>query len=198
VKIPLKKNAPSFSKKQLYEALGAADEAAIVFLADKVSTDVRQAGRRGGLAEEDIEELLQDVIMITITSIRKGSFEFMDFHPAAYALGEARKMIANLHRKKKLQTETLDQPMESESDFTPEKYIRDKERQQLLEQLLNQLDANCRELIQMKFFDQIKDKEIIEKNLTTYNNLASLRSKRSQCLKRLTAIAREAGYERMF
>lgn len=184
-------------KRALYDALGRADKASILFLVKKTSTDINRMARKAGLFPEDIEELINDVVVIIISGIRKGKFQFMDFHPAAYALGVARKLIANRIRKKRPGMEELDQNMTVFSDLNPEVYLRDKERQALVGALLNRIGEVCRTLLQLKYFEHLRDSEIIEKGLTSFNTVGSLKSKRSQCLKKLAELAKNEGFANM-
>lgn len=184
-------------KRALFDALGRADASSIRLLVRKISTDINRMAKRANLSPEDSEELINDVLVIIISGIRKGNFQYLDFHPAAYALGVARKLIANRARKNKTGTVELDQNMAVYSDFSPETYLKNKERQLLVGTLLNQVSDVCRSLLQMKFFEQLRDNEIIEKGLTPYNTVGSLKSKRSQCLKNLAEIAKQKGIESM-
>lgn len=181
------------SKEALFNALGRAEAPAIRLLVKKVSTDIKTAARRARLTPEDIEELINDVAVITISSIRKGKFQYINFHPAAYALGVARKLIANHLRKNKIKTEELDHNMQVYSDFNPETYLKDKERQSLVGELLKRVGEPCHRLLQMKFFENLRDNEIIEQKLSPYSSVGSLKSKRSQCMKKLADIAKQAG-----
>lgn len=81
--------------QMFFEALGRAEPAAIRELAAKIVTGVRQASARAGLSPQDAEETLNDAVVITISNIREGKFQYMDFSPATYASGVARKLIAN-------------------------------------------------------------------------------------------------------
>ncbi len=181
--------AEPFTKESLYRSLGAVETRGIQFLISKISTDIKTAARKGNMSPEEVEELINDVVVITIRNIRKGTFQFVDFHPATYALGVARKLLANYFRKKKLPTVELENGLQVPSEDNPELYLRYKERQAMVETLFNQLGETCRNLLKMKFFEQLNDQEIMDQNRTAFTNLNSLRSKRSQCLKKLTELA---------
>src|SRR5690606_14971276 len=123
-----------------------ADVSTIRVLAAKVVPDVRRVVRQAGLDDEDIEEVLNDAILVTLSSIRKGTFQFMDFHPAAYTLGVAKKLVANRARSKKPQAELLEN-MTASSEFTPEIYLKNKERVAIVKELLDRLSENCRKVL---------------------------------------------------
>lgn len=184
-------------KRALYDALGRADAFSIRLLVRKISTDINRMTTRAGLTPEDAEELINDAVVVIISGIRKGKFQFMDFHPAAYALGVARKLIANRVRKNRPGMEELDQNLAVYSDFSPETYLKNKEKQVLVGNLLDKIGDVCRQLLHLKFYEHLRDSEIIEKGLTPYNTVGSLKSKRSQCLKKLAEIAKREGIESM-
>ncbi|MBL7827239.1 MAG: sigma-70 family RNA polymerase sigma factor [Saprospiraceae bacterium] len=178
-------------KKGLYEALGRAEPGAIRALANKIAYDVRQATLRAGLAAEDAEELLNDAVVITINNIRNQAFQFAEFSPAAYANGVARKLIANRVRTKKPVQQDLEE-VSLHSELNPEAYLNNKELEGIIGKLLHNLGENCQQLLRLKYFENMRDKEIIEQALTPYNSTTSLKSKRNQCLNKLIEIAMEA------
>lgn len=189
---PYKKNALLDDKQAFFEALGRADREAIQLLAGKITPAVRQATAQYRLPAEEVEEVVNDSVVITISNIRQGKFHFQDYSPTAYAKGVARRLLANRLRTKKPTAESLDD-LPLVSDFDPETYLSDKERQSVVGQLLARLGEGCQEIIRLKFFDQLKDVEIIERQLAAFSSINSLKSKRSQCLKKLAALAAEAG-----
>lgn len=178
-------------KKGFYEALGRAEPVAIRALAEKIAYDVKQAAQQAGLTAEDAEELLNDAVVITITNIQKQTFQFTDFSPAAYANGVVRKLIANRVRTKKPVQQELE-ALQLVSEFDPEAYLHGKELEAIIGKLLGSLGENCQKLLRLKYFENLRDKDIIEQKLTPYTSTTSLKSKRNQCLSKLIEIAREA------
>ena len=193
-----KVKADMFSdKKALFDALGKLEPTAVRYLGKKIDYDTRQAAKQARLSLEDAEELVNDAVVITISNIRKGTFPFEDSSPVAYAKGVVRKLIANRLRTKKPTKERLEK-VHLASDFNPDKYIQDKERRSIVARLLERLGENCHNLLKMKYFNHLKDQEIITQNLTPYSTVGSLKSKRSQCLKELEQLARQAGIKGVF
>ncbi len=184
------------SKEELFNRLARAEVPAIRILSDKITPDIRQEATRAGLTPEDAEELVSDALFITLKSIRNGQFQFQDYHPAAYARGVARKLIANRLRTRKPRPEELEN-VAAPSDLDPETYLKNKERQNIVRQLLARLGENCRQLLELKYFERLSDQTIIDQNLTSYTSTGSLKSKRSQCLKKLAELARAAGITEM-
>jgi DNA-directed RNA polymerase specialized sigma subunit len=95
-------------------------------------------------------------------------------------------------RTKKPRHEALED-FETTSDINPEAYLNNKELEQLVGKLLGKLEENCRQLLRLKYFENLRDKEIVEQNLTSYSSTTSLKSKRNQCMNKLIEIANETG-----
>lgn len=185
------------AKQVFFEQLGQANTHAIKKLAQKIRPDIQQSVQQSQLPLQDIEEIMNDAIVITIKAIRKGTFEFQSYHPAAYAKGVAKKLIANRIRSKKPRTETLEH-VYLHSEFHPDLYMKDKERQAIVGQLLDGMCEGCRKILQLKYFHAYKDREIIEQQLSPYTTVNALKSKRSQCLKKLATLAKKAGIKGAF
>ncbi len=183
--------------RAFYEALGRAETPSIKLLAEKIGYNVRQTALQARLSPEDAEELLNDAVVITIANIRNGKFQFTEFSPVTYAKGVVRKLIANRLRSVKPESEAIGD-LHLPSDLDADIYLQDRERQAIVGKLLNQMGESCRVLIHMKYFNQLKDEEIIHQGLTIYTSVGSLKSKRSQCLKKLAEIARQAGINEVF
>ena len=184
-------------KKAFFDALDKMDPKAVRLLGKKIESDIKQAARNGRLSPEDAEELVNDAVVTTVSNIRKGTFPFIDSSPVAYAKGVGQKLIANRIRKQRPQSEDLS-IVQVASDFNPEKYIQDKERRNIVKTLLGRLGENCRNLLQLKYFSHLRDKEAIDKGMAAYTTVGSMRAKRSQCLKELEGLARGAGITQVF
>ncbi len=191
--LPKKEELKLLADKQaFYNALGRAEPAAIRVLAEKITYNMGQAVLHAALSPEDAEELVNDAVVITITNIQNQTFLFSDFSPAAYANGVVRKLIANRIRTKKPKQETLEDNR-MPSDYDPETYLNNKELEQLVGKLLEKLEENCRQLLRLKYFENLKDKEIVEQKITPYTSTTSLKSKRNQCMNKLIELARKMG-----
>jgi RNA polymerase sigma factor (sigma-70 family) len=177
-------------KQAFFDALGRAEPTAICVLADKIAYDTKQAVLRAALSIEDAEELVNDAVVITITNIQNQKFLFSDFSPVAYAHGVVRKLIANRIRAKK-PTQEISEYEDIISDDDPEVYLEHKDIEHIIGKLIGKLGVNCQQLLRLKYFDNLRDKEIIEQNLTPYNSTTSLKSKRNQCMNQLIELAKE-------
>lgn len=194
---PQRREPTEEDKKAFFERLAQADVSAIQALVLKVAPDVKQMCQKAGLTHEDTEELLNDAVVTTLMSIRKGTFQFMGFHPSSYTLGVAKKMVTNRWRSRKPQTEWIEN-VTLTSDFNPDIYVHNKERITLVKELLSRLGDECRKVLVLKYFDQKRDQEVVSEKLTPYTTVASLKSKRGQCLKKLREMAQKAGIKAEF
>lgn len=184
-------------KEAFFEGLRQADVSTIRALAIKVLPDIQRMIENVGLSVEDAEEILNDAILVTLSAIRKGTFQFMGFHPAAYTLGVAKKLVANRMRSPKAHIELLEN-MAPSTDSTPENYLENKERISIVKELLNRLSEECRKVLLLKYFEHKRDQEVVSKKLTAYSTIGSLKSKRGECLKKLADAARKAGIKEPF
>jgi RNA polymerase sigma factor (sigma-70 family) len=179
-------------KQAFYDALGRGEPAAIRALAGKIRHDTTRLALFANLTAEDAEELVNDAVVITITNINNHTFLFSDFSPVAYAKGVIRKLIANqLRTKKPVRVQLEDN--EVASDYDPVVYLSNKELEKIVGRILGKLEENCRQLLRLKYFENLRDKDIVEQNLTPYTSTTSLKSKRSQCMNKLMELAHEMG-----
>ena len=175
------------SHQTLFEGLKAEEGDAIQYLSLRVSGSVIALGKQYKLLREDTEELLCDCVMILLAHIREERYVFLGNDPATYVIEIAKKRVRTKHRAY-LRRQTEDLESFSETGEAPEAGAwTDQEH---LKFLLNQLDESCRLLVTLTHLDGLKDKEIIERQLTSYTSAEALKVQRGRCMKRLTAIAR--------
>lgn len=167
-----------------YEDLKKYESGAIVELRDRIWPSLKRWGGQSGIALLDLEEIAHDALVFTLKKIESGAYRFEGIDPAAYAATVARNMLRNFLRKKQLPTAELndwDTPVEDEV----ETYLHSKDLRRQIGDFLEKMPENCRNLIRLRYFDELDDKEILAQNLTPYTTLDSLRSKRCGCLKKL-------------
>lgn len=172
--------------KTLFGGLKREDTTAIQYLHSKISNSVFGIGKSYKLADEDVEELICDCITLFILKVRDGLYVYQGFDPATYVIEIAKNKVKNYGRfRKKYQFVEMDLNFDimDESDPT------DLAATEILEKLISQLSENCKKLIQLKYLDEIRDKEVVEKNLTQYKSVDSLKNHRALCMKKLSEIA---------
>jgi len=193
----LRKSLEEDKKLALIESLRLVEPLAIRQIAEKIKVDVGLEVIKSRLPKEDIEELVHDSIIVLINAIKNGKYQYQGFHPGAYALAIAKNLISNKRRTLIPQSLELNE-VNALSDFDPDVYLKDKERQNIVKNLLSKLNEKCSQLIRLKYFEGMKDKEVVEKQLTTFTSTDSLKSKRSQCMRKLADLAKKAGIKGAF
>ncbi|MEZ4954024.1 MAG: hypothetical protein R2825_10660 [Saprospiraceae bacterium] len=191
----MQNSPPVFSKDKqaFFAALKELDGAAIRHLSEKLSVLIKSIPNIYLLQKEDIEELKNDAILVTLKKMEEGTFVFQDYDPVTYCMAVSRKLLANLLRKRKLDTVPIDNN-DVVADFNPEKYLLQKETELEIGKLLKGLGENCEQVIRLKYYDNLRDQEVVNQKTTIYNTVDSLKNKRSQCLKKLAALVKEKGY----
>lgn len=182
----------SDEKKMFFQNLRNLDPGAIRHLAQRIGTFLSSLSASGILTTEDKEELINDATFITLQKIGNGQFELRDADPATYAIAVAKNLVGNFIQKKRIETAPIETLSNISSDeLDPEKYFQAKEREIMVGALLDKLDAPCKQLILLRYYEEISDEEAIAQKRTLYSNTDSLKAQRSKCLKKLGQIARK-------
>ncbi|MFN0034545.1 MAG: hypothetical protein ACKVUS_05715 [Saprospiraceae bacterium] len=177
------------SHAALFEALEREEAEAIGCLSARVSGLVFNIGKNHRLTQNDIEELICDCITICLQKIRAGKYVFQGYDPATFVIEIAKKRAQHFRRNAlKHSTDDLGDigELPEELNFAS---LAETER---LEKLLAQLDPSCQNLIRLKYLEERRDKEVIEKKLTQYTTVDALKNHRSKCMKKLVEIGAAA------
>ncbi|MEP7323768.1 MAG: hypothetical protein ABI761_17715 [Saprospiraceae bacterium] len=175
--------------KGLFEGLKREESDAIRVLYSKISDSVFSLGNKYRLPPEDIEEMICDCITLIIQKIREGAYVFQGYDPATYVIEIAKNKVKSYSQKLLKHSSTL---LDETTDIVDEPNITDYAATEVLTGLLKRLSENCQKLIQFKYLDERRDKEIIELKLTQYTTIDSLKSHRAQCMKKLSELAASA------
>lgn len=164
---------------------------AIKYLTNRVWNSIFQIGKSYRLVDEDIVELHSDCIMIFIDKLRNNKYNYQGFEPSSYVIEIAKKRIFYYVRNA---TKYFSEDIELHSEISElsDEIINDELK--VLESLLDNLSDKCRKLIALKYFDNIKDKEVIAKNYTQYTTVDALKNHRSQCMKKLLSAAKQINF----
>lgn len=176
-------------RRQFFQRLQALEPSAIRHLAQRIDSFLSTASIRNLVDAEDRKEITNDAVFITLKKIREGAFQPTQAAPATFAIAIARNLVGNRLQKKQIKTDSLHAIKEAPGiDFSPEELLQNKEREKMLGQLLNQLDDSCRQIILLRYFDEISDEEAVRQKLTAHTTTDSLKSKRSKCLKAMAKL----------
>jgi RNA polymerase sigma factor (sigma-70 family) len=191
-----KPNLPSASltgeKAVFYQSLKDLEPAAIRHLAQRIAAFLPSLSASAVLTTEDREELVSDAVFITLQKIGNGQFILQEADPATYAIAVAKNLLGNHLQKKRIETAPLENLTGlPASEFDPEKYLQLKEREALMDSMLDKLEELCRQLILLRYYEEISDEEAIAQKRTPYSNTDSLKVQRSKCLKKLAELVRK-------
>lgn len=171
--------------KLLYEGLLREERAAIQCLYAKVSGSIFKIGAAHGLTPDDIEELICDCITLCLQKIKTGQFVFQGYHPATYTLEIAKNRAKNIRRSIYRHISVDLEAAENQVEETSFSSFADTE---ILTKMMDQLDESCRKLVQLKYLEGMRDKEIIDQKLTQYSTVDALKNNRARCMKKLVEI----------
>jgi RNA polymerase sigma factor (sigma-70 family) len=173
----------------LFDALQHRNDAAIQFVQRKTLKTVFAMARFVGLSEMDSEEILNDALIILLQKIENGAYQFQGYDPCTYVVEIAKGLIANAKRKNKRTFEDLETQYDL-VDADAERYFEIKANEATVKNLLEKIGDNCQKLIRLKYLEEYKDEEIIEQKMTQYSTINTLKVKRSECMKKLSELAK--------
>ena len=168
----------------LLKKVSAGDSRTIVVLLKELDQKLRKSFLRQGLKLEDIEEILLDSITILIQNIRKGEFEDRGIPVIAYLIKVAKIRSYQYLRKNKLEV----MPLTSEILTHCNGEVKELEDWDRVKAAINQLPSNQKYLIELTYFKNISDNSILEKNLTPYSSIESIRTQRHKAIKKLCSL----------
>lgn len=185
----LNPRAPQFSAEdELVAGLRRADTGAIEYLLSKTEGLVRNMVRRTGRPPALATDLLHDGLLRLIEKISDGTFNPALASPQTYLVGICRKLLANHLRGKK---QPCPDPFTNELNIVGDDWhdVQDqKDRLELLDQLLDQLGPPGSDLIRLKYLEGYSDEEQIKHGMTPYTSFDSLKTSRSYYMKKLALI----------
>lgn len=142
-----------------------------------------------GLQKELLNEILHDGVLILLKRIKSQEFDAKRSSPKTYLISVCKNLSLNASRlKQHTVTDHLDEQLHDLTKID-ETDLGVGDRLKLLKNMLEELGAPCRELIELKYLCELTDDEQIDKSLTKFKNANSLRVRRSQCMKKLIALS---------
>lgn len=173
--------------QEFFNRLAGQNSTAIRELAARISNSIFGLGKDYGLSKEDLEEIIWSSITIHLLKIKEKSYVFQGFDPASFTIEIAKNKIMQQYAK--------NQKIEKvKENYSPElvyhiEGIEEEDDVRKLHKLLGKINPVCKKLIEMRFFDELSDKEIVEKKLSPYNTTASLKNQRARCMKSLVEMS---------
>ncbi|MCF8245212.1 MAG: sigma-70 family RNA polymerase sigma factor [Saprospiraceae bacterium] len=171
----------------MYHQLRGHDPKAVRLLCEGIKRHL-QLGKYGkATSAEDQEELVNDTAVFVLRKIGDGTFSFIGVSPLSYAKTVADNLLRNFCRRKRqhwqaLETVTL--PIQPEV----EAYFTQIELKNQVENALSKLSEASQLVIRLKYFEDLKDEEIVRDGLSPHRTTDSLKSARCRSLKRLAVM----------
>lgn len=178
------------AKYRLFLDLKNEDPKAILHLKARIHPFIQTHSMSGHLSPEDLEEIVNDAVLTCLLKIQDGTCRFMDCDPAVYAISVARRLIANHRRRRLLRCEGLEEH-HGVSGTDPHQHCEQKEQKRILNEWLAQLGDTGANVIRYHYLEGLRDEEVVRRQLTPYTTVNSLKTKRSQFLKKLIGLARD-------
>lgn len=173
--------------RELFDGLARIETAAICCLQEKSRGTIWSYGKMRGLGDHDLEEVLEDATVIFLEKIGNGAYEFLGMTPVTYHVEIAKRLVLKRAEKRRLPHIDIDLvPVNGDDEIG--NYYEQKALEEKVTKLLGQLGENCREVIRLRYYERLPDAEVIEKKLTPYSSVGSLKVKRSECLGKLQSM----------
>jgi DNA-directed RNA polymerase specialized sigma24 family protein len=174
--------------ERFFEGLKASEHRAIVHLQAKAMPTVRRLVSGYGLPAEQAEEILNDATLIFLKKIQTDAYQFVGYNPTTYCLEIAKRLALMATRHRQQPTEDLENLSDSD-DPDAAALLAHRETADVVHQLLTHLGAPCDQVIRLHHIDGYSDEEVIRQGWTAYGSTASLKVKRSDCMKKLAELA---------
>ncbi len=182
--------------EELILDLRAEKDAAISYLLKQTRLQGHRIWSASSLGREVIESILHDAVLLAIQKIKNDQYHADQGSIISYTIGIMKYMILNEARNQNKLHQSLDDTELAQYAEPVHEYRIQMERASLLNQMVDQLNSPCKELIYYRYLEPWPDHEVIEKKITSLSNINSLRVTRSDCLKKLTVLASK--YKHLF
>ena len=177
------------SHERLFRGLLHLENDAILCVQLKAMNPVKKLVRSYHLPAEMADDILNQSTVIFLRKVGDGSYQFQQHAPTTYLIEIARRLIMAASRSQK-STEPLDKHADiPDIDISHE--INRAEATELVSGLLDLLGDPCAQIIRLHHIEGYSDEEVIKQQMTRYTTVDSLKTKRSDCMKKLIQLAQK-------
>gem|GEM_PF-4352648 len=181
---------PKTTAAMLYEQLKKQDFHAVKCLHEGVNRHLKYRKSQVNASAEDLEELANDATMLALRKICDGSYSYLGSSPVGFANAIADNLLRNFCRKKRRHYLAIEGAPLPSIQPEVEAYFTQEDLKTQLGQALGQLSEPSRQVIRLRYFEELSDEEIVTLGLTAHRNTDSLKSARCRSLKRLAGLVR--------
>lgn len=172
----------------LYLGLKNMDTAAIDYLQQKIKIHLKYRNRQFNASPMDLEELANDATLLALRKICDGTYSFQGYSPVNFAGVVADNLLRNFCRKKRRRWQELETVNTLSIQPEVEAYFTQDELKNQVEKALSKLSAANQLVIRLKYYEDLRDDEVVSKGLVPHRTTDSLKSARCRSLKRLAAL----------
>ncbi len=174
----------------IYHQLRIHDSAAVRYLCEGVKLHLQLKRYKMAASAEDLEELANDAAVLVLRKICDGSYSFFGVSPMCFAQRVADNLLRNFCRKKRMNCLELNEEIAPFQQPEVEAYLSQNDLKNQVEAALSRLSEPCQLVIRLKYFNDLRDEEIVRDGLSPHRSTDSLKSSRCRILKRLAGLLR--------
>ncbi len=177
------------TNEQLFLSLQAMDARAIACLQGRAEQSVLRLVRQYGLPDDTAEDILNQSALVLLQKIDTGGYTYQGNDPRTYLLEVAKRLVMKQATKRRVVVQPIEAADLALADADFETLEKHQHAMDTLAQLLTRLGNPCEQVIRLHYIDGYTDEEVINARWTTFSTIASLKVKRSDCMKKLIKIA---------
>ncbi len=166
-------------------------ESALTYLYERVQKAVRRFILKNKGNEQDVDDYFHEGIIALYQLARRGKLA-PDTKVEAYLYTICRNMWSKKLKKQVAQVELDDKLIQIPTAELQLKTLLSKERNSLIQKLLQSLGPDCQQLLIHFYFDRLRMKEIVQKMNFSSEQVA--KNKKSTCMKKLRGIILESPF----
>jgi RNA polymerase sigma factor (sigma-70 family) len=176
-----------FSDSEVVEAIRDKDmlEQAILQLYQEHAEITRSFIKGKGGTEQDADDIFQETVVSFIDCVQKGKFR-QESGIRTFLISISKHLWYNEIRRRQRagNREKLFESDRDQEEAGISEVIQNRELKQQLNQLLNELGASCKKILEMFYYENLSMKEIVSH--MHYENEQVVRNKKYKCLQELT------------
>jgi len=181
------------SGSDLVERIRQGDRKALLELFDDNRRPIVTLVTRNGGSVDEADDVLQEAVIVLWERIRSGTFEERAAL-STFIYGVAKRLwLRRLTRRSRESGTTMDLHDIGDSLPNPEEQILTNEATELVSRALAALDATCRSLLLLFYWEALPTEEI--GRLMGFANAATVKARKYQCKERLRRIMQEMSDE---
>ncbi len=167
-------------------------EQGLLFIIRKYRKKVVSVIENRGLPQEEIEEVFNDGLLVLMKNAIKGLLDKDDSRIEPYLIGICKNISYQKYQKKQklLALTASENTIPLDTNYLD--VMLNKERQEIIDQLLHNMKEDCRSVIMGFYFYKKKMAEIAKE--MNYKNEQTARNKKAKCMKALKTFVQQSNF----